>query len=138
MASSSLSADTGISLRAALARKILETYVKKEKFKQHLHAPAPGQDWHSEKLPDFRIGSPPSGLASVPAGTVCIIGAGMAGLCLANALKALGKYDFEILEALPDRVGGRVYTQKFADQNVTHNYYDVGAMRIPDIPSMAS
>jgi monoamine oxidase len=43
---------------------------------------------------------------------------------------------YEILEA-SDRVGGRVYTYDFpADSTTAHNYYDVGAMRIPDVPAM--
>ena len=41
---------------------------------------------------------------------------------------------YEILEA-DNRVGGRVYTHKFSD--APHDYYDVGAMRFPDIPIMA-
>ena len=40
---------------------------------------------------------------------------------------------YEILEA-DKRVGGRVYTHKFSGDK--HDYYDVGAMRFPDIPIM--
>lgn len=39
----------------------------------------------------------------------------------------------EILEA-DDCVGGRVYTYRFS--NAKHDYYDVGAMRFPDITIM--
>ena len=41
----------------------------------------------------------------MPTGEVCIIGAGMAGLVVANGLKTIGKYDFDIVEALPDCAG---------------------------------
>lgn len=53
-------------------------------------------------------------------------------------LKFVGITDFDILEA-DDRVGGRVYTypQPVQDSTGDHNYYDVGAMRIPDIPWMS-
>ena len=138
MAPSVPTASRGISLRAAIARKILKNYVKKELSKQRLNVPTPGPDWHMEELPDFSIGLPPQGQAPVPTGKVCIIGAGMAGLVVANGLRTIGKYDFDIVEALPDRVGGRVYTQTFPDLSTPHNYYDVGAMRIPDITSMNS
>ena len=71
-------------------------------------------------------------------GRVCIIGAGAAGLYLAMMLKYLGAPHVEILEA-NDRVGGRCYTQSLSDDpehKNYHNYYDIGAMRIPDIPWM--
>ena len=71
-------------------------------------------------------------------GRVCIIGAGAAGLYIAMMLKYLGATNITILEA-NDRVGGRCYTYPFADGSKDkkyHNYYDVGAMRIPDIPWM--
>lgn len=66
---------------------------------------------------------------------VCIVGAGASGLYLAHLLtKASIPYD--MLEA-SDRVGGRVYTYDFpSDPTTAHNYYDVGAMRIPDVPAM--
>ena len=71
-------------------------------------------------------------------GRVCIIGAGAAGLYTAMMLKYLGATNITILEA-NDRVGGRCYTYPLADgskDKKCHNYYDVGAMRIPDIPWM--
>ena len=40
---------------------------------------------------------------------------------------------YEILEG-NTRFGGRVYTHRFSDKK--HDYYDVGAMRFPDIPIM--
>jgi monoamine oxidase len=52
-------------------------------------------------------------------------------------------YDF--FEA-SDKVGGRMYTKRFSDlpdvsqkpdnSNTYHDYYDIGAMRYPDIPFM--
>ena len=65
-----------------------------------------------------------------------IIGAGVAGLYLAMMCDFLG-IDYEILEA-SDRVGGRVYTHHFSEgaTPIEHNYYDVGAMRFPDLEIM--
>ena len=50
---------------------------------------------------------------------------------------------YEILEAEEKRVGGRLFTYKFPDpadptyKCGDHDYYDVGAMRFPDIEVMA-
>ncbi|KAL6400898.1 L-amino acid oxidase [Ilyonectria robusta] len=55
-------------------------------------------------------------------------------------LKFLGVKEFDIIEA-SDRVGGRCYTYEFPEDKehpCPHNYYDIGAMRIPDIPTMKS
>ena len=68
-------------------------------------------------------------------GRVCIIGAGAAGLYTAMMLKYLGATNVDILEA-NDRIGGRCYTQTLSGSSKYHNYYDVGAMRIPDLPWM--
>lgn len=69
-------------------------------------------------------------------GRICIVGAGVCGLYLALMLRYLGFSDFDILES-SQRVGGRCYTQTFTpDSKCPHNYYDVGAMRIPDIAAM--
>lgn len=69
-------------------------------------------------------------------GRICIVGAGVCGLYLALMLRYLGFSDFDILES-SQRVGGRCYTQKFTpDSECPHNYYDMGAMRIPDIEAM--
>ncbi|EXJ61572.1 hypothetical protein A1O7_02000 [Cladophialophora yegresii CBS 114405] len=68
-------------------------------------------------------------------GRICIIGAGAAGLYTAMMLKFLGITNVDILEA-SDRVGGRLYTQSLSGGDDYHNYYDVGAMRIPDIAWM--
>jgi len=73
-------------------------------------------------------------------GSVCIIGAGAAGLAAAIAIvdstEAAGMLfkNIDILEASAS-AGGRVFSYQFADsQNpAKHNYYDVGAMRLPDI-----
>lgn len=71
-------------------------------------------------------------------GKVCIVGAGAAGLMVALCLREVGFSNFDILEA-SDRVGGRIYTHKFPDDpRCPHNYYDIGAMRIPSTPGMQS
>ena len=63
---------------------------------------------------------------------VCIVGAGCAGLYAALIFDHLGvKYD--LLEA-NDRPGGRVLTHYFSTRK--HDYYDIGAMRFPNVPPM--
>jgi hypothetical protein len=62
----------------------------------------------------------------------CIIGAGAAGLYTAMILKELD-IPFDLLEA-SDRVGGRMYTHRFSE--ALNDYYDVGAMRWPNLPTM--
>lgn len=66
---------------------------------------------------------------------VCIIGAGAAGLYIAMILDdlAIPNLSYDILEA-DDRVGGRMKTHYFSDAK--HDYYDIGAMRFPQIPIM--
>ncbi|KAA1477082.1 FAD/NAD(P)-binding domain-containing protein [Dentipellis sp. KUC8613] len=75
---------------------------------------------------------------------VCIIGAGVAGLYAAMILQDLG-IEYKILEA-SERIGGRVYTHRFNGQAgyeakvntpPRYDYYDVGAMRFPQIPFMS-
>src|SRR6202035_3690410 len=99
-----------ISPRAAFAREVLRTALR---------------DQHP---PPVTVPGPRTGVA-LPIG---IIGGGAAGLGAAMMLKSLGK-PFEILEA-SDRVGGRCFTYHFSDTQF--DYYDVGAMRFPQIPPM--
>lgn len=72
---------------------------------------------------------------------VGIVGAGVAGLFAALLfdwlndhpnLKGKGlKINYDILEAAgAERLGGRLYTHHFSDEE--HDYYDVGAMRFPN------
>ncbi|KAK0672657.1 putative L-amino-acid oxidase precursor [Cercophora samala] len=68
-----------------------------------------------------------------PAHKVCIVGAGVAGLYIAMILDSLN-ISYDILEANPNRVGGRCYTYRFSEE--PHDYYDIGAMRYPNIPTM--
>jgi monoamine oxidase len=66
---------------------------------------------------------------------VCIVGAGVTGLFIAMILDSLEipGLEYDILEA-SDRTGGRIYSHHFSD--ATHDYYDCGAMRFPDIDMM--
>jgi monoamine oxidase len=66
---------------------------------------------------------------------LCIVGAGMAGLYIALILDTLDipGISFDFFEA-SDRVGGRCFTHEFS--KIPHDYYDVGAMRFPNIPVM--
>jgi hypothetical protein len=62
---------------------------------------------------------------------ICIVGAGAAGLSAAVILRFIGFTNITVLEA-SSRVGGLAYTHHFAaGAACKHNYYDVGAMRIP-------
>jgi len=66
---------------------------------------------------------------------VGIVGGGMAGLYTAMILKDL-QLSYEVLEA-SKRPGGRVWTHRFTDTEDDYtDYYDVGAMRFPDIAIM--
>ena len=91
---------------------------------------------------------------------VCIVGAGAAGLFTAMIFDWLKKkaerkelpdlnISYDIFEAnCKERLGGRLYTYRFphakgceggdqqGDQTGDHEYYDVGAMRFPEIPIM--
>jgi hypothetical protein len=68
-------------------------------------------------------------------GPVGIIGAGMAGLRAAMLLQKIG-IPFEIIEA-SNRIGGRAFTHSW-DPDTEFDYFDVGPMRYPECPSMAS
>ncbi|KAK2462140.1 hypothetical protein APHAL10511_005838 [Amanita phalloides] len=66
---------------------------------------------------------------------VGILGAGAGGLYAALILDSLG-IPYQLLEARSD-VGGRLYTYYFNNTlGAPYNYFDVGAMRFPEIESM--
>lgn len=73
--------------------------------------------------------------AELPRRKVCIVGAGVAGLYIAMILDDLNipNLTYDILES-NTRIGGRLYTYNFSQ--TPHDYYDIGAMRYPDIPVM--
>lgn len=66
---------------------------------------------------------------------LCIVGAGIAGLYIALILDTLDipGISFDFFEA-SDRIGGRCFTHEFS--KIPHDYYDVGAMRFPEIKVM--
>ncbi len=75
---------------------------------------------------------------------IAIVGAGVAGLFTAMIFDYLNEtfktnVEYEILEVHDEkRLGGRLYTHYFGeDTEESHQYYDVGAMRFPDIKVMA-
>ncbi|CAH0020146.1 unnamed protein product [Clonostachys rhizophaga] len=80
-------------------------------------------------------GIPSSLDADLPPRKVCIVGAGVAGLYIAMILDDLKipNLTYEILES-SSRAGGRVLTHQFSQE--PHDYYDIGAMRYPKIPTM--
>ena len=69
---------------------------------------------------------------AVKTGKLGIIGAGMSGLYAGLLLKKQN-IPFHIFEARKDRVGGRVYTYRFSQEQ--NQYFEAGAMRLPCIPS---
>ncbi|KAL7620469.1 hypothetical protein AAE478_009464 [Parahypoxylon ruwenzoriense] len=108
--------------------------------------PPPGSPYTHDNLPadpnyagDSSVAGPPGGAlrdsSGPPPRKVCIVGAGVAGLYIAMILDDLQipNLTYDIIEA-NSRIGGRVYTHRFSKE--PHDYYDVGAMRYPDIPTM--
>ncbi|KAG8763951.1 hypothetical protein FRC11_008278 [Ceratobasidium sp. 423] len=94
-------------------------------------------DQHHENLRTIPLVQPRSRQANSVV-NIGIIGAGLSGLYVALMLDYLQdpNFDYELLEANPDRIGGRIYTHRFSSDE--HDYYDVGAMRFPQIPWMQS
>jgi NAD(P)-binding Rossmann-like domain len=101
--------------------------------------PAGLSPWTPDNLPprpDVRPEDPKKGGLVKREYKLCIVGAGMAGLYIALILDTLNipGISFDFFEA-SDRIGGRCFTHEFS--KIPHDYYDVGAMRFPDIPVMA-
>ena len=123
------------SIRGKYASRILGNFLR-ERYRMtlpddHQRDRAELPEWRFPILKDLPRADPP-----LPSGKVGIIGAGMAGLYLAMMCDFLN-IEYEILES-SERIGGRVYTYQFPNVNppVTHNYYDVGAMRFPVLKTM--
>ncbi|KAK3501396.1 hypothetical protein B0T13DRAFT_487522 [Neurospora crassa] len=121
----------GDSLRIAYARHLLWKSLTEEHAKKHGWSKREGQGRA------FFSDDPNS---SVFKGKICIVGAGVAGLFTALMFKIGGIYNFDVVEA-SDRVSGRLYTHWFSDKenpDSEHDYYDIGAMRIPEIKTIQS
>lgn len=90
---------------------------------------------HLPHDPGFKLGKGTDGKTDYPPRKVCIVGAGVSGLYIAMILDSLKEFNitYDILEA-NTRVGGRIYTHHFSEE--PHDYYDIGAMRYPNIPTM--
>lgn len=124
-----------------LLRKKLPSYIGPRAGLAYPGSPflneSPGKDFVSTdpndlpKAPLWPIapGDPKAELSKFHVG---IVGGGMAGLYTAMMLKNLG-ISYEIIEA-SSRTGGRVYTHRFSTK--PGDYYDVGAMRYPEIALM--
>lgn len=114
-------------LRAAYAKHLLNAELVNKYNALHnankAVLPAPIQS-HSFAFPDT---------ATDYQQDICIVGAGPAGLSAAIMLQYIGFKNITIYEA-SSRVGGRIYTYNFRNgPECKHNYYDVGAMRLPYI-----
>jgi NADPH-dependent 2,4-dienoyl-CoA reductase/sulfur reductase-like enzyme len=121
-----------LSLRVARGHHVLNSHL----LRLYNSSVGDGKATELPKMPILESTPKDGDPLSKSAGSVCIIGAGVAGLYAAMTLWDQGVQDITILEA-SDRVGGRTYTHQFApDPHCAHNYYDMGAMRIPEIPSM--
>ena len=123
-------------LRIAYAQHLLNKHLRK------LRARLNQDVSYSEPLPQERLShsTPSHSSDQVPEykGRVAIVGAGATGLYLAMMLKYLKINNVDIYEA-SDRIGGRCFTYSFPeDKDCPHNYYDIGAMRIPEIPAIQS
>ncbi|KAK3374262.1 hypothetical protein B0T24DRAFT_679621 [Lasiosphaeria ovina] len=120
-----------LGLRAAYAKSLLSKYLNENEIESEAprnFRPIPA---YSHLGSQFQEAEP-------YAGKIAIVGAGIAGLYTAMLLKYVGITNVDILEA-SDRVGGRCYTYEFPDdKSCPHNYYDIGAMRIPEIGTMNS
>lgn len=117
-----MSTSVPLSTRAQYARAVINEYHRKYRDSHgDLPAELPRAP-HRENRP-LKIG---------------ILGAGSAGLYAAMLIRSLNQPDitYELLEANPDRFGGRLWTYKFPQAVGENDYYDVGAMRYPDIPFM--
>lgn len=115
---------------AAYAKHILHQHLEQKRNellgRNETGLPSPDEDhpWHAKADPDFDE-------------PICIIGAGATGLSVAAMLGYIGFSKVTILEASSEN-GGRIYTHNFKlGEACKHNYYDVGAMRIPDISTQA-
>ncbi|MCJ1378614.1 hypothetical protein MMC17_001713 [Xylographa soralifera] len=142
-----LGSEDGHSFRAEWAKKLVEESITKFWLSRPSEDPA----WEDVKGPipskdDIKKGIlpkiPDTGLEDKDTSPyqICIIGAGVAGLFTAMTIDRLNEkfnlgFKYEILEAADQkRFGGRLYTHRFSDQ--LHDYYDVGAMRFPEISIM--
>ncbi|KAL8860794.1 MAG: hypothetical protein Q9178_002824 [Gyalolechia marmorata] len=93
----------------------------------------PGVGGFSPTDPDNLPPRPDGSSLPLPSDTkICIVGAGISGLYAGLILDHLG-VAYDILEASP-RPGGRILTHYFSTRK--HDYYDIGAMRFPNVPPM--
>ncbi|MCJ1282220.1 hypothetical protein MMC26_001543 [Xylographa opegraphella] len=137
----------GHSFRAEWAKKLVEESIaqfwlsrpQEDPAWEDVKGPIPSQDDIKKgiypKIPDTGMEDKDTSPYNI-----CIIGAGVAGLFTAMTIDRLNEkfnlgFKYEILEAADQkRFGGRLYTHRFSDQ--LHDYYDVGAMRFPEISIM--
>jgi NADPH-dependent 2,4-dienoyl-CoA reductase/sulfur reductase-like enzyme len=125
--------DVPAGLRVAYAKHLLHKHLadRGADFKKNVSFSKPSREG---KRPDADLSHGPE----KDKVRIAIVGAGATGLYLAMLLKSRKYNNVDIYEA-SDRIGGRCYTYNFPDdKDCPHNYYDIGAMRIPQIPAMQS
>ncbi|KAF8534739.1 hypothetical protein BDD12DRAFT_858949 [Trichophaea hybrida] len=122
------------SYRALRARYLVQQAISRDKFSRAIPVPGATEPPSDNSKADLIPSNLHNKHESVAAAPVCIVGAGVSGLYAAMILDSL-KIDYEILEA-SDRYGGRCFTYKFSETENYHDYFDVGAMRFPDISTM--
>ncbi|WZH45791.1 uncharacterized protein QYS62_006859 [Fusarium acuminatum] len=126
-------------LRVAYAKHLLFNHLSSLRYDMNEDV-GPGEGLPTlGALPTHGHDDPLSHMKEYP-GRVAIVGAGATGLYLAMMLKYLNIGNVDIYEAA-DRVGGRVHTFHFPKDDQypnPHDYYDIGAMRIPEIDAMES
>ena len=134
--------DLGITspFKAEFASYLIKESVQKDVETIKVWQASHSNDAKNKRIPENLVGDDYEATApnSNEVVKIGIIGGGIAGLYTALILQEL-KIDFDILEA-SDRVGGRLRTHYFTPRpeppEISHDYYDVGAMRFPNTPIM--
>lgn len=127
-------------LAAEIVKSARDSQVPGDGYSQLLPTPSSGLEAVTPDTlpPDLRLSktekvkAPPT----LPeTSRICIIGAGVTGLYIAMILDSLAipGLTYDILEG-SGRTGGRMLTHYFSDKE--HDYYDIGAMRFPNINIM--
>jgi len=132
----------GAGLRAAYAQSLVYNHLlQKYRIAKDPNATALPEGEHSISMTPLEPADRPRAAMKRPPpskyDTICIIGAGAAGLATAMSLHKAEYHNITILEA-SNVAGGRLFTYNFPvrGDGCKNNFCDIGAMRIPNIPRM--